>query len=179
MTLCDLGQNPDLPDTGGTCCYGAALYGPHRCNCWTPVYDVEQAELQPGIPTVRERMCPDCAYRPDSPERRGDADVANDADQLESLASSGTPFWCHDGIRRPVLLRHPSGIEIPGHAAAYDPPQLAGMPFRADGRPALLCAGWAARGRALAPRPPAADVPPCTGCDSPLCPDCTRSGGQR
>lgn len=150
MSLCDLGQHPDLPDTGGTCCYGAAVYGPHRCTCWRPVYDLDQAEPQPGIPEVRERMCGDCAYRPGSPEQRGDDGVAGDGDLLESLAASGTPFWCHDGIRRPVKLVHPSGVEIPGHPANYDPPRLGAMPFRADGRPALLCAGWAARGRAIA-----------------------------
>jgi hypothetical protein len=149
MSLCDFGQHPDLPDTGGTCCAGAAIYGPHRCTCWTPVYDTEQAAPLVDVPRVRDRMCNDCAYRPDSPEKRGDPDVAGDADLLEDLAAGGTPFWCHDGIRRPVKLVHPTGMEIPGHAADYDPPKIGGIPFRADGRMALLCAGWAARGRAI------------------------------
>lgn len=173
MSLCDLGQ-PDLPDTGGTCCAGAAVYDPSRCTCWRPVYDLEQAKPQPAAPQVRERMCGDCAYRPSSPERRGEDGYVGDGDLLEDLAAEGKPFWCHDGIRRPVRLVHPSGMEIPGHPAAYDPPKIGGMPFRADGRPALLCAGWAARGRAIAERA-AADVPACPGCESPICPDCTRS----
>lgn len=139
-----------LPDTGGACCWGAAASGPDRCTCWTPVFDRDQAEPVPAIPEVRDRMCGDCAYRPGSPEKVGDPEHEGDAETLEHLAASGTPFWCHDGMRRPVVLRHPSGAEIPGHVAAYEPPRIGGIPFRADGRPGLLCAGWAARGRAIA-----------------------------
>ena len=33
------------PDAGeGMCCIGAAVYGPGHCTCWTPVYDLDQAE---------------------------------------------------------------------------------------------------------------------------------------
>lgn len=157
---CDLGQHPNLPDTGGICCYGAAVYGPHRCTCWTPVYDVEQTDPMPDIPRVRpDGMCGGCAYRPGSPERQGDPEHAGDADTLEQLAATSVPFWCHDGIRRPVKLVHPSGVEIPGHAADYDPPTVGAVPFRANGRMAYLCAGWAARNRALTAAARPGEVP--------------------
>lgn len=150
---------PDLPDTGGSCCWGVVVYGPQRCTCWEPVYDLEQASPDPeaarwlaaGIePSTRRRMCGDCAYRPGSPERSGDETYAGDPEFLEHIAGAGERFWCHQGMRRPVLWRHPSGIEIPGHPGAYRPPKVGGVPYKADGTPGDLCAGWAARGRALA-----------------------------
>lgn len=149
------GARPDLPDAGeGMCCAGAAINGPHRCTCWRPVYDIEQVDPLPDVPQVRPAgMCGDCAYRPGSPERQGDPDHAGDAELLDDLAASGTPFWCHDGIRRPARWVHPpTGIEVPGHPADYEPPMVGAVPFRANGRMAFLCAGWAARGRALAAR---------------------------
>jgi len=153
-------NNPDLPDAGqGTCCIGAAVYGPGRCTCWTVAeHDLDQAPLDEqavtwlaaGIkPNTRPRMCDDCAYRPASPERTGTAGYSGDAEFLEAIAASGEPFYCHQGIRRPITLQHPSGVEIPGHPAAYDPPIAARVPFRADGTPAERCAGWDARRRAL------------------------------
>lgn len=154
-------SDPRLPDTGGGCCIGADVYGPERCTCWTPVYDLDQTDpdalavrlLAGGVtPTVRPAMCADCAYRPTSPEKRGDPEHAGDAEFLESIAASGTPFWCHDGMRRPTAWRHPSGAQIPGHDAAYAPPIVTGVPYRANGQPGYQCAGWDARRRALAPR---------------------------
>ena len=150
--------DPEWPDVGEMCCVGSAVYGPERCTCWEPVYDLEQAEPDPqvvrwlaagGQPVTRRRMCGDCAYRPGSPERSGDPKHAGDSEYLEELAGTGDRFWCHQGIRRPVEWRHPSGATIPGHPAAYRPPVVGGVPYRADGQPAELCAGWAARRRAL------------------------------
>lgn len=138
-----------LPDLGGGCCIGADVYGPGRCTCWRDEHDVEQAPPVPGPHEVRERMCADCAYRPGSPEKVEDPEVAGDPQALEHYAAAGAPFWCHDGMRRVVARRHPSGAELPAHAAAYDPPITDGVPHRADGRPGLLCAGWAARRRAI------------------------------
>jgi hypothetical protein len=142
------GTAPDLPDAGnGGCCYGAAVYGPQRCTCWTPVYDLEQQEVTPGLPLppIPVQMCHDCAYRPHSPEREGDADVAGSGELLDELVRSREPFYCHQGIRHPVAYRHPSGAEIPGHPAGYDPPIVDGVPCKADGTPADLCAGWLLR----------------------------------
>ncbi len=149
--ICGVGD-PSLPDAGdGVCCAGAALYGPERCTCWRSLYDREQVDPVPvpGPPQVRDGMCGDCAYRPGSPEKEDHPDYRGDADQLERLAASGTPFWCHDGLRRELLRRHPSGVEHPSLPGAYDPPMRDGVPYRADGRPGLLCAGWDARRRAL------------------------------
>lgn len=149
----------DFPDAGdGMCCPGAAVYGPQRCTCWTPVYELEQAPvdqtamrlLDAGVaPVTRQRMCEDCAYRPNSPEKSGDETYAGDPEFLEGIADRGERFWCHAGMRIPVRWRHPSGMEIPAHPGGYDPPRVGSVPYRADGSPAELCAGWDARRRAL------------------------------
>lgn len=142
------GKPPELPDAGhGACCIGAAVHGPQRCTCWVPVYDLDQQPVRPGLPLPRVplRMCGDCAYRPHSPERQGAEDYAGDEDLLEELVASGTPFYCHEGIRHPIAWRHPSGVEVPGHPGSYDPPILAGVPYKADGTPANVCTGWLLR----------------------------------
>jgi hypothetical protein len=134
-----------LPDAGeGACCYGAAEYGPDGCTCWTPVYDLEQAAPVPQDRGLRTEMCRDCAYRPGSPERQGEKGHAADEEELMGLVASGAVFTCHQGIRRPVQWRHPSGATVPGHPADYRPPVIDGVAFRADGTPADICAGWAA-----------------------------------
>lgn len=142
------GQAVELPDAGeGMCCPGAAMFGPDRCTCWVPVYDLAQQPLQPlqagqPVPPDPLKMCADCAYRPGSPERRGEDGYQGDADGLDDMVASGQPFACHQGIRRPVKWRHPSGAEVPGHPAGYAPPIRDGIPYKADGTPANLCAGW-------------------------------------
>lgn len=149
---CRLSGKPGaLPDAGrGVCCFGAAEYGPNRCTCWTAVYDLDQLPIRPGLPLPRVplRMCGDCAYRPHSPERRGDDTYAGDEDLLGQLAEEGTPFYCHEGLRIPVTWRHPSGAEVPGHPGGYDPPIQAGVPYKASGTPADLCTGWLLRATA-------------------------------
>lgn len=146
------------------CCPGAKDNGPGACTCWIPVYNRNQAEPALEIvvalalgeiePDVQPRMCGDCAYRPGSPEKTGDSDVHGDAALLEHLADTGQRFYCHDGMRSPRAWRHPAGIEIPAVGTGdYQPPIIDGIPYRADGRPGLLCAGWAARHRALTARP--------------------------
>src|SRR4051794_15360348 len=67
------GVDLDDPRLAG-CCDGAANLGPTFCTCWEPVYDTpRQAAPRTGLPTeTRPLMCGDCAYRPGSPERRGD-----------------------------------------------------------------------------------------------------------
>jgi hypothetical protein len=155
----------EWPDTGldAPCCEDSAYDGPGSCICWQPVYDLEQQPINDEIarmldagvlPVTRPLMCGDCAYRPGSPEKSGDETFAGDADFLDQLAADEKPFWCHQGIRVPVTWRHPSGMEIPGHAGGYDPPIRKGVPYQADGQPAHLCAGWDARRRALAARTP-------------------------
>ena len=136
------GEEPP-PEAAG-CCYGSVVYGYERCTCWEPVFDVDQADPVLPVPdgsiVVRPGgRCGDCAFRRDSPER---ADELVE-DELLGLAREGTPFWCHDGMRRPVAYRHPVLGAVPGSSADWQPPIVAGVPFRRDGSPGLLCAGWA------------------------------------
>lgn len=136
----------ELPDAGeGGCCIGSAMGGPQRCTCWEPVYDLEQAEPVAALMGLRTIRCSDCAYLKNSPERRGEDGYQGDADSLEDMVRNGELFACHQGIRKPLKYVHPSGAEIPGHPAAYDPPMVDGVPYKADGTPADLCAGWTAR----------------------------------
>jgi hypothetical protein len=144
----------DIPAAGnGECCPGAIMDGPRHCECWEAVYDQEQsADLQAGVlpmPAVPPRMCPDCAYRPWSPERRGDPRQAcSEPGELERLVHEGEMFYCHQGTRRVIRLVHPSG-------AVYEPDgdyrpaegrnSAAGgnrVPYKADGSPADICSGW-------------------------------------
>jgi hypothetical protein len=140
---------PELPELGLSCCFGATMRG--SCTCWRPVYDGAQTDQldDTAQPTVRPSMCGDCAYRPGSPEKTGDEQHRGDADELERLAGAGEPFSCHDGMRKIVRWLHPSGAEVPGHPADYAPPVVGRTPYRVDGQPAYLCAGWNARRRAL------------------------------
>lgn len=131
---------PDVGEAG--CCYGSAVNGPGHCTCWEPVYDLDQAEpditLKPG---VMPRRCSDCAFLRNSPERADEYA----SEHLDRLVADGERFWCHDGMRRPKYWRHPSGATTEGDPADYQPPIIDGVPYRADGRPGDLCAGWTAR----------------------------------
>jgi len=135
-----------FPDAGeGACCYGAIMNGPQACTCWQPVYDLEQQPLRPGDLGLRGSMCGDCAFRPGSPERSGDPSYQGDGEFLDEIVITGELFACHQGVRRVIRWVHPSGAEISGHGGDYRPPLVNGRPFKADGTPADLCAGWAAR----------------------------------
>lgn len=102
----------------------------------------------PPVPCV---LCADCAYRPDSPERSGDETYQGAGEELDRIVQAGEPFYCHQGIRRVVALRHPSGVEVPSHPGDYQPPIVRGFPWKADGTPASICVGWLIR-RAAAQR---------------------------
>ena len=153
------GNGFDFPDAGqGLCCIGAAMRGASGCTCWKRVYDLKQAELDPvdvellglGVePGTAERMCAGCAYRPGSPEKTGQDGYLGTAETLEEDARNGR-FFCHKGMRRVVEWVHePTGTRVAGHEADYSPPHAHGVPFKADGTCGELCAGWAARRRAL------------------------------
>lgn len=136
------------PELG--CCLGSATYGPDRCTCWEPIYDQEQASpvLPVETPAPSPRMCSTCAYRPGSPEREGRSEVEHDADDLYAMALSDKPFFCHGGMRALLGERHPSGAERRFDVRTYAPLVIDGVPLRADGTPAAICAGWVAeRGR--------------------------------
>jgi hypothetical protein len=130
------------------CCEGAAVYGPDRCTCWTPEYDLEQTDPDTtSEPGIQPAMCADCAYRPNSPERSGDERYAHSTAEGDggplALAEGNQPFWCHQGMRKPVRWRHDTlGITVEADSDAYEPPMVGGVPYLADGRAGAWCAGW-------------------------------------
>lgn len=116
------------------CCMGAVMHGGGGCTCWRPGFDLDQARPRTDLTSeVRPTLCGDCAFKPDSPER------SEDPYALELVER----FYCHRGIRRPAVWRHPDGRERPGSLDDYKPVTIGGVPYRADGRPAALCGGWA------------------------------------
>lgn len=135
--------------SGGRCCTAVAEHGALACTCWEQVHDTDQTtDLAPTlVAEVMPRPCHDCAYRKDSPERLGVSTHQGGPDFLEQIVVDGERFWCHDGMRQVIALVHrPTGarIEIP-RDVAYDPLIADGVPYRANGTPGALCAGWAAR----------------------------------
>lgn len=149
MVICGLDDTVEWPDVGNgdiPCCMGSAALGPANCTCWVAEYDLQQKDIEVlGPPGLRSAACEDCAYRGGSPERQGADHVMGDGRHLQALVELNRPFFCHQGIRRPVRYRHPSGaVHTPDHLeAAYRPPIHHGIPYKADGQPADLCAGWA------------------------------------
>ena len=138
-----LAAHPEDQEVRG-CCWGEIVKGPEYCLCWEPVFDVNQqppsAPLQPGDIMPAPAMCGDCAYRPGSPERQ----LPGGHDELLDLAASGQAFYCHTGMRRPTRWEHPDGRAVAGSPNDWQPPMVGGVPYRVDGSPGLLCAGWAA-----------------------------------
>ena len=105
------------PADGVPCCWDTMHGDWDDCTCWAPIYDPpEQEPLLPGGAEVMPTMCADCAYRPGSPERMGNPDAAADGCDLDDLAIGGTRFWCHDGMRRIVAMRH-DDVQRIGRAA--------------------------------------------------------------
>ena len=143
MRLHTIPLEGDYPDVGNAelpCCIGSAEYGPGRCTCWRPEYDQPQAPPASGPRPVRARMCSDCAFRPDSPERNHDPRYAHsDEDSFEAMLDG--VFVCHQGLRRIVRQHHPKGAAVDAPPCAYAPAE---PPCKADGSPAEYCAGWAA-----------------------------------
>jgi hypothetical protein len=146
MTMMSSDRIFDLPETGDVpCCYGVAVYGARRCTCWVEEYSVEQSPPQDGPAAVRATMCDDCAFRCTSPERLGDERYEHSEEgEALGLAYQETPFVCHQGMRKLVRLRHPSGAVVEVGVDAYDPPTGPGVAWKADGTPADVCAGYAA-----------------------------------
>ena len=129
----------------GSCCYGAAFSDGENCTCWEPAVEPHETEqLQHGPMDVRRHRCGDCAYRRDSPERQA---IGGDTMPYQP---NGV-FLCHDGMPKVTKYVHPDGAEVPageGEHADYRPVERGAMAWQADGRPAIVCAGWAADNRA-------------------------------
>lgn len=137
--------HPEQGTQAEPCCEGTALTSdPRDCQCWEPEYDVDQQRPRPlaggASHDVAVEKCDDCAFRPESPERRDEWI----SEELYASVPKGRTFWCHQGMRRPAQWRHPDGRVIDGVDADWQPPILDGVPYRADGSPGLICAGWSA-----------------------------------
>jgi hypothetical protein len=144
-------NRPDFPVVAdGGCCIGAAVMD--RCTCWQPLVTIAQRDPIPSHdPDTRHTPCADCAFRPDSPERTGDDRYHHASDdELAAVVAGSTPFYCHDGMARVVAYVHPSGATFPMPTDNYVPPIVDNVPFRGDGSPAFICAGWRARHDAVA-----------------------------
>ncbi len=105
----------------------ARRWRPGGCTCWEPVHDLEQAPVQVAEPAVRPECCHDCAYRTGSPESLGDGRYGlSDPGELEDFAGRAgkTRFFCHQGSRRVVAWRHPTGAvhPVPEDVRYYDSP---------------------------------------------------------
>lgn len=165
-------DHPD--DDMDGCCFGVAVYGPDRCTCWEPRYD-GQTQLVPDLTAevgaARDSKCGDCAFRKDSPELtveytretllslavRGDPTVP--VTRATIASGEASPFWCHQGMRRPTHFEHvsdltgkPTGRRVEGSTDDWQPPMLNGVPYRLDGQPGLLCAGYVRQREAEAKR---------------------------
>jgi hypothetical protein len=145
-------EKHDWPDAtnGIPCCMGYAAMGPGNCTCWEPVYDLEQQAFGGDpLPGLAAKACSDCAYRKGSPERIGTPGYFGDKDSLEEWVETGQTFWCHQGMRRIIKWRHPSGMEIPAHPASYRPGIVGEgndrKPLKADGTVADICGGYCAK----------------------------------
>jgi hypothetical protein len=127
------------------CCMAAVATGAHRCTCWKPVYAQPQREPvpvdRPELLLTQATMCHDCAYRPGSPERADE----HLTEEITTLPEVGTPFWCHQGMRRPTHWEHPDGRRIDAHPDDWHPARAGNFIYQQDGSPALLCAGWTYR----------------------------------
>jgi hypothetical protein len=140
--------NPDEKTWPGGCCVGNDVYGPERCTCWVPVFDLEQStELQeiasPLDCDERDKLCGDCAFRPDSPER-SDNDGFTEDTLFDMTRSGGRQmFFCHQGVRRAIRYEHPDGRVIEAGPGDYQPVYTGPVPHRADGRAGEVCAGYA------------------------------------
>ena len=140
------------------CCYDAASRGPGGCSCWIPEYSTRRRKPLGGTVVERDKPCADCAYSHGSAEQQS----AFDSENLSHIAASGDGvFFCHQGIAYVVRWRHPLGmvveaeLDAAGAVNTYEPRyataalngNLTSVPAKANGKPADICAGYAARRR--------------------------------
>ncbi|MFC5217292.1 hypothetical protein [Streptomyces coerulescens] len=128
--LCPLCTEGDMGPSVGRClhCGGAGLTNDVAR---FPAHMIREAPVPPG---VMRKPCPDCAFRPGSPELE---------DGGKCIPEDG-PFWCHHGTAQ-------------AYGGAHQPYGA----WHIDGHPRdiplgeLLCAGWWAKacGRPLPTEP--------------------------
>jgi hypothetical protein len=137
-----LGRLPFAAPDAIPCCWASA-HDLGQCTCWLTVVAPHPTQrVQEGPNAIRSGRCGDCAYRRDSPERR-----ELDGDELPYVDTQR--FYCHDGTPKTIAYVHPSGaVQVPGRDS-YEPILRDGRAWMADGRPALICAGWAQVDRAV------------------------------
>lgn len=143
--ICGMGSYAPPPSPDSYCCWQVVNSDGEECTCWVAVFNIDPTtDVQAGPMVTRLSPCDDCAYRGRSREREdGTLDhVGLRADE---------PFMCHDGFPLVVELRHPDGsVASPWpRAQDYRPVTFRNRAWRADGRPALVCAGWASALRPL------------------------------
>lgn len=135
----DTSPEPTIGELGG-CCMAAVHNGPEACTCWTPILSSAQQPLVQGSgpPIPRPGGC--CASC-------GVVDGLTDELNIQDAAIKGRPFYCHQGFQRVVAWVHPDGRrreEDPEDPHEYTPSCYhRGVPLKADGTPAFLCAAWA------------------------------------
>lgn len=137
-------SNMPAPEPIVPCCDSSLHSDGESCTCWDAVLDVEPTRaVHEGPHEIRRLMCADCAYRPGSPERE-------DAGGDEPGFTLEQRFFCHTGMPRAVGYVHPrlEGVVPAPTTDDYRPFIRDGQAWQVDGRPAELCAGWAAFTRA-------------------------------
>lgn len=153
---CGGGSGLPCPDPDGVPCWEACAVDGSDCAVWEAIYWPEPtkdpARLQAGPEPKMPTACGDCAYRPQSPERQDNGgDLPVTFDPLR-------PFHCHVGMPALVGWSHPGLGDVCLLASSlptmqdgfligsydYEPHHVGGRGFQADGRPLVVCAGWAA-----------------------------------
>lgn len=149
------GSGLPCPDPGVPCWEACKVDGTD-CAVWEPIYwpepTREPARLQAGPEPKRPLACGDCAYRPGSPERQANGGA------LPETFDPLRPFHCHDGMPALVGWTHTAVGDVCLLASSlptmqdgfligsydYRPHHVGGRGYQADGRPLVVCAGWAA-----------------------------------
>lgn len=137
----------DINNPMNYCCYGSASNGPTHCECWVAEYSDDRQKPKGGDMQLRVTQCQDCAYRHDSAEWNDPVERA----KLIAHALGDGVFSCHQGTPYVVRWRHPEGMVIEaerdaaGNINTYEPLIIGSTPFKANGEPADLCAGYATR----------------------------------
>jgi hypothetical protein len=136
--MCHGEATPPPPEQTEPCCATAAMTDMESCTCWVDVVWPEpEPDVEHGPSPLRDRLCGDCAFRKDSPERQ-----AIGGDQLPYGPQQ--VFTCHAGMPKVTARVHaPTGVTVRPELDDYQPVSRGRQSWQADGQPAEICAGWA------------------------------------